>query len=85
MCHCNSGIETTTHFLLHCPIFNTQRQALFDKIATLDTNILREKEENIVHILLFGKPNCEDCFNKQILNATIEFILLTERFDNPLF
>ena len=85
MCSCNSGIETTAHFLLRCPNFNTQRQTLFDKIATIDANILRENENNIINILLFGKPNSEDCFNKQILNASIEFILSTERFNIPLF
>ena len=85
MCSCNSGIETTAHFLLQCPIFKTQKQTLFDKIATIDANILRENENNIINILLFGKPNSEDCFNKQILNASIEFILSTERFNIPLF
>ena len=85
MCSCNSGIETTAHFLLHCPNFNTQRQTLFDKIATIDANILIENENNIINILLFGKPNSEDRFNKQILNASIEFILSTERFNIPLF
>ena len=83
MCSCNSGIETTAHFLLQCPNFSTQRQTLFDKIATIDANILRENENNIINILLFGKPNSEDCFNKQILNASIEFILSTERFNIP--
>ena len=85
MCSCNSGIETTAHFLLHCPNVNTQRQTLFDKIATIDANILIENENNIVNILLFGKPNSEDRFHKQILNASIEFILSTERFNIPLF
>ena len=85
MCSYKSDIETTAHFLLHCPNFNTQRQTLFDKIATIDANILIENENNIINILLFGKPNSEDRFNKQILNAFIEFILSTERFNIPLF
>ena len=78
MCNCNSGIETTAHFLLHCPNFSTQRQTLFDKIATIDANILIENENNIINILLFGKSNSEDRFNKKILNASIKFILSTE-------
>ena len=85
MCNCGSGIETTVHFLLHCPNFITQRQTLFDKIATIDDNILKENEDIFVNVLLFGKPNIEDCLNKKVLNATIEFILSTERFENPLF
>ena len=85
MSSCSSGIETTIHFFLHYVNFNIQRQALFDKVATIDANILTENEDSIVNTLLFGKPNCENPFNKAILNASIEYILSTERFDNPLF
>ena len=56
-------------------IVNTQRQTLFDKIATIDANILPENEVSIVNTLLFGKPNSENSFNKAMLNASIEFIL----------
>ena len=48
MCSCSSGIETTIHFFLHCANYNTQRQTLFDKIITIDANILSENENNIV-------------------------------------
>ena len=85
MCNCGSGIETTIHFFLHCTNFNTQRQNLFDKIATIDTNILTENDDSIVSVLLSGKQNCEKSCNKSIINATIEFILSTERFSNSLF
>ena len=85
MCTCRNGIETTIHFFLHCANFNTQRQTLFDKIATIDSNILTENDSNIVNVLLFGKQNCQNSFNKAILNATIEFILSTARFNNSLF
>ena len=84
MCSCSCGIETTIDFFLHCANFNTQRQTLFDKIATI-ANILTENKDSIANTLLSGKPNNENSFNKAILNASIEFILLTERFNNPLF
>ena len=85
MCSCSSGIETTIHSFLHCANFNIQRQTLFDKIATTDANILTEIEDSIVNTLLFNKPNCKSSFNKAMLNASIEYILSTERFNNPLF
>ena len=44
MCSCSIGIETTIHFLPHCANFNIQRETLFDKIATIDVNILTENE-----------------------------------------
>ena len=85
MCSCSSGIETTIHFFLHCANFNIQIQTLFDQIVTIDANILTENEDSIVNTLLFAKPNCENFFNKAMLNASIEYILSTERFNNPLF
>ena len=85
MCSCSSDIETTIHFFLHCANFNIQRQTLFDKIATIDANILTENEDSIVNTLLFGKPNSENSFNKAMLNASTEFILTTEGFNNSLF
>ena len=83
MCSCNSGCETTIHFFLHCTNFNTQRQTLFDKIATADADILTENEDSIVNTFLFGKPNRKIFFNKAMLNASVEYILSTEIFNNP--
>ena len=85
MCSCSSGIEATIHFFLRCTNFNIQRQTLFDKIATTDTNILTENEDSIVNTLLFGKPNSENSVNNAMLNASIKYILPTERNNNPLF
>ena len=46
---------------------------------------LTENEDSIVNTLLFGKPTCENSCNKAMLNASIEYSLSTERFNNPLF
>ena len=85
MCSCSSGIKTTIYFFLHCANFNIQRETVFDKIATIDANILTENEYSIVNTLLFGKPNCKNSFNKAMLNASVEHILSTEKFNNLLF
>ena len=74
MCSGSKGIETTINFFLHCASFNTQRQTLFNKIANIDANILTENEDS-----------SENSFNKAMLNASIEFVLSTKRFSNPLF
>ena len=84
MCSCSSDIETMIYLFLHCANFNMRRQTLFDKIATIDVNILTENEDSIVKTLLFGKPNSKNSFNKAMLNTSIEYILSTERFNNPL-
>ena len=84
MCSCGNGIETTKHFILHCANFSSQRQALFDKIRIIDEYILTESEDNIVNVLLFGKPNSDNAINMAILKLTIEFITSSERFNGPL-
>ena len=85
MCSYSSVTGTTIHFFLHCANFNTQRQTLFDKIATIDANILTENEDSIVNTLLFGKLISENSFNKAMLGTSIEFTTSNERFNNPLF
>ena len=85
MYSCGNGIETTIHFFLHCANFNNQRQTLFDKITFTDATILTENEDSNVHTILFAKPSSKNSFNRAILNSSIEIILLTERFNNPLF
>ena len=71
-------------FFLHCANFNTQRETLFDKITTIDVNILTENENSIANTLLFGKHNNENSFNKAMLKAPIEFILPTERLNKTI-
>ena len=47
---------------------------------------MTENEENsVVKTLLFGRPDFNYSTNKEIINVTISFILLTKRFNCPLF
>ena len=47
MCSCSSGIETMIYLFLHCGNFNIRRQTLFDKMGTIDANILTENEDSV--------------------------------------
>ena len=84
LCSCNSDVENNIQFFLHCQYFTTQRQTLLNKIRSISENILSQSDEIITKILLFGDPKLSNNLNSQILNASIEFILSSERFDNPL-
>ena len=44
-----------------------------------------KNEDSIVNTLLFRKPNSENSFNKAMLIASVQCILSTDRFKNPLF
>ena len=85
LCSCGNEIESTVHFFLHCPNFTTQRQTLLNKLKSINASIMTENENSVVRTLLFGRPDLRYSTNKEIINATISFILTTERFNCPLF
>ena len=84
MCYCGQNIETTTHFLLHCPNHHWVRKTLFHKIDQVG-GIISRQSDSITKILLFGDNKLDFETNKILLMFTIEFISLTESFSCPLF
>ena len=57
---------------------------LFDKISDINTIILTKDDDYIEETLLLGQMNFDDETNKSMLEATIDFIINTKRFDCPL-
>ena len=85
MCSCGQDIETTTHFLLHCPNHHCARKTLFHKINQVNGNILRQNDSTITKILLFSDIKVDLETKKILFMSTTEFISLTERFSCPIF
>ena len=84
ICCCGQDIETTVHYLLHCPIFSDERSIFFNNIRRIDENVLSDSDPKISDTLLFGISSFNDTKNTSILNTTIDYILSTKRFDVPL-
>ena len=63
----------------------TERLTLLSTIENIDNNLLDLREHVSIKILLFGSNSFDIHANTKILNATIEYILSTKRFDEPLF
>ena len=84
ICACGLEIETTTHFLLHCPFFQSARQSLLINIKKIDESILKKHDKLITKALLYGDEKFGLSYNKSIISLTIEFIICTERFSNSL-
>ena len=82
LCACGYDIENTCHFLLHCPNFLTERNTLLNKITNIDSNILNQADATITKTL--GNSKYSNEINLQILNASVDFILTSIRFDEPL-
>ena len=83
ICSCGFDIESTSHFLLHCPSFNDKRYALLSILNKNDCKLIELTKSSLSQTLLYGNT----LFDKEkgfILNATIEYILSTERFEESL-
>ena len=84
ICCCGKDIETTVHYLLHCPIFSDERSIFFNNFRSIDENVLSGSDSRISETLLFGISSFNDTKNTSILNTAIDYILSTKRFDVPV-
>ena len=83
MCSINDGIEDTEHFLLLCNSFTEQRHDLLAGVNDLleAYGYSEALDNNILQLLLYGNKNFPLEANRLILNATMNYIFETERFD----
>ena len=80
-CICGDGDETTEHFLLRCHHFANTRSVLLEQVSDiLKTDIKVLPEHRLVEIVLYGDSNCDEIADKLIIETTIAFIKLSERF-----
>ena len=56
---CNSGadVETTSHYLLHCPLFSDDRLVLINNIWNIDNNISNLNDSSFSEVFIFGKSS----------------------------
>ena len=84
ICSCGLDIESTSHFLLHCSTFNDERYTLLSILNNIDCKLLELTKSSLSQTLLYGNTLFDKENKTRILNATIEYILSTERFKEPL-
>ena len=84
LCSCCIEPETTLHVFLHCHNFLNIRRKLFDKIKLLDETLLQLNDESLLTVLLFGSKIYNEQVNVQILNASIDYIINSDRFTGYL-
>ena len=85
LCSCSLNAESTIHYFLHYHLFMTERHTLLNTISQTDNKLLDSNESNLIQHLLFGDPCRNTKTNTQILNATVNYVLTTKRFDERLF
>ena len=85
-CSCGKGeAETSSRYLLHCSNYSEERLALLNTIRNIDMSILQLTDSKFTSVLLFGDNSFDKNKNIFILDATIDYIISTGRFDVPLF
>ena len=84
ICSCGNDIETPAHYILHCPNFSNERSTLLNIIGSIDRNILARNDSQVTESLLYGNSNSNNITKTLILNATIDLLIATKRFDASL-
>ena len=85
-CNCGEGeVKTSSHHLFHCSNYSEERLALLSTIKNIDMSILQQSDSKFSSILLFGDTSFDNNKNTFILDATIDYIMSTGRFDESLF
>ena len=84
ICSCGQNIETSTHFLSHCSNYSNERLTFLNIIRNIDSNILSKNDLKVTETLLYGDSSYDDTNNTFIMNATMEFLFASKRFDVPL-
>ena len=77
ICSCGNDIETSAHFLLHCPHYSNERSTFLNTIRNINRNILDKNDLQITETLIYGDSSLDDKNNTLILNATIDFLYVT--------
>ena len=57
LCPCSLEAEDTYHFFMRCENFSNQRIVLFDDLNSINPEILKMSENEIVQVLLFGNKS----------------------------
>ena len=70
LCKCGFEVESTSHLLLHCLIYNNYRFSLLHTIRNIDCILLENTDSFLTKTLLYGNWSLGIITSSLILNAT---------------
>jgi len=85
LCSCSLEIEDTIHYLLHCQHFAIYRKDLMNSVKSVFKNFESLNDNSKIEVLLYGDSLLDQNKNKLILEATLKYIKVSERFSGSLF
>ena len=74
LCKCSAEVESTSHFLLHCPIYNNDRSSLLSTIRNSDCKLLEITDSSLTQTLLYGNPSFDIITNSSYITKLQEFL-----------
>ena len=81
-CHCNQGIEDTSHFLFSCSSYAIPRATLMTSVIEILQRNNQNHLGNQLKLYLYGHDSISYTDNRSILLSTIKYIKDTRRFSN---
>ena len=82
LCPCSLEAEDTYHFFMRYQNFSNQRNFLFDDLDSINSEILKISENELVQVLLFGNESFSKDMNFRIITSSIRFIKDSKRFES---
>ena len=80
----NFQAEDTYHFFMRCQNFSNQGNVLFDDLNSINAEILKMSENEIVQVLLFSNKRFSKDMNFRIVTSSIRFVKDNKRFNESL-
>ena len=77
---CDLDVERNAHFFLYCPFFINQRCTLLSTVNDIDISLTNNNDSIFNHIL-FGKAALYVSANTSIFNATMNYIISANGFE----
>ena len=83
--NCGEDIETTSHYLLHYPDYLHESKSLLNTVSNIVSDNFDFNNDQLTEILLYGKEDLDNLNNTSILDATINSLIETTRFNEEPF
>ena len=77
-------LKQTLILFFYCPLFTNQRHTLLSTVNDFDSSLTNANDLMLTHVLLFGKASLDTFANTLLLNATMNYIPSTNRFEEVL-
>ena len=71
-------------FFLYCAFNSNECCALLSRLRNIDHQLIDDTKSSLSQIFLFGNLSFDTNGNTKIVNWTINYVLSTKEFDEPL-